>query len=306
LRSGSLRGVRVWVSGARGFVGGWLLPRLARDGHAAVGADHDVDVRDAAAVDTAIAAAQPDAIVHLAALASVADSYGDPDAVARVNYLGTLHVLRAAARRAPQARVLLVSSGEVYGGADTETPIAESAPLAPASPYARSKAAADLLGAAHAAGGLDVVRARPWNHTGPGQSDAYVASSFARQLAEIAAGRREAVLRVGNLDAVRDFSDVADVADAYARLLDRAVPAGAYNVASGVAVRVGALLERLCEHAKLRPAIEVDPARHRAGRASVGDASRLRRATGWAPRLSLDDTLARLYDDWRRRLSATP
>ncbi len=298
--------MRVWVSGAAGFVGTWLLPRLARDAHEVVAADRKVDVCDAAAVDASIAAARPDAVVHLAASASVADSFTDPAATARVNYLGTLHVLRAIARRAPKARVLLVSSGEIYGGAADPDPIGEDAPLAPGSPYARAKAAADRLGAAFASDGLDVVRARPWNHTGPGQSDAYVASSFAHQLAEMALGRREPVLRVGNLEAVRDFLDVADVVDAYALLLDRSVPAAAYNVATGLPTKMARLLELLAAHAGLQPAIEVDPARVRADRPSVGDAAKLREATGWSPQIPLEDTLARLFDAWRDRLSATP
>ncbi len=151
-----------------------------------------------------------------------------------------------------------------------------------------------------------MVRARPWNHTGPGQSDAYVASSFARQLAELALGRREPVLRVGNLAAVRDFLDVADVVDAYARLLDRSVPIGAYNIASGVPRTIASLLESLAAHAEVRPAVEVDAARVRADRPSVGDATKLREATGWSPKIALDDTLARLFDAWRDRLSATP
>ena len=297
--------MRVWVSGAGGFVGPWLLPRLTRDRHDVVAADREVDVCDAAAVAAALDRAQPDAIVHLAALASVATSYADPEAVARVNYFGTLHVLRAALHHVPRARVLLVSSSEIYGGSATSDPIDEGARLAPVSPYARTKAAADLLGAAFAESGLDVVRARPWNHTGPGQADGYVASSFARQLAEMVLEKRDPVLRVGNLDAVRDFLDVADVVDAYARLLDPGVPRGVYNIATGVPIRIAQLLERLIEYAGLRPQIEVDPARHRPDRASVGDATRLRRATDWAPRIPLEDTLARLFDAWLRRLSAS-
>ena len=298
--------MRVWVSGAHGFVGAWLLPRLATDGHSVTAVDREVDVCDADAVAVSIGAARPDAVIHLAALASVASSFDDPDAVARVNYFGTLHVLRATQRHAPRARVLLVSSSEIYGGSTTADPIGEDAPLAPVSPYARTKAAADLLGAAFAAGGLDVVRARPWNHTGPGQTDTYVASSFARQLAEMKLGRRDPILRVGNLDAVRDFLDVADVVDAYVRLLDPRVARGAYNIATGVPVRIAAMLERLIEHGGVRPKIEVDPARYRPDRASVGDATRMRRATGWAPRIPLADTLAHLFDAWLRRLSASP
>jgi len=299
-----LAAVRIWVSGARGFVGSWLVPRLEAAGHAVVAVDRDVEVCDAAAVEASIGAARPEAIVHLAALASVAASLGEPARTARVNALGALHVLRAAQRRAPAARVLLVGSGEVYGAA-AEGAFDEAAPLAPGTPYARAKAVADRLGAVFAARGLDVVRARPFNHTGPGQGDAFVASSFARQLAEIEAGRRPPRLAVGNLAAVRDFLDVADVVEAYRLLLDRAVPAGAYNIASGAGIAIGELLGRLLAISTARPEVREDPARWRPANAAVGDAGRLRRATGWAPRVPLDETLARLLADWRARISGS-
>ena len=152
-----------------------------------------------------------------------------------------------------------------------------------------------------------MVRARPWNHTGPGQSDAYVASSFARQLAEMALGRREPVLRVGNLDAVRDFLDVADVVDAYVRLLDPRVPRRRLQRRERRPDEIAQLLELLVEHARLRPAVEVDPARASAPIARRSATPRsCARATGWSPRIPLDDTLARLFDAWRDRLSATP
>lgn len=298
--------MRIWISGARGFVGSWLVPRLEAAGHAVIAVDREVDLVDAAAVSASIAAARPDAIVHLAALASVAASIGEPAATARVNTLGALHVLRATARHAPRARVLLVGSGEVYGAASDDRAFDEGAPLVPGSPYARSKAAADLLGAAFSTRGLDVIRARPFNHTGPGQSEAFVASSFARQLAEIEAGRRAPELRVGNLESVRDFLDVADVVDAYERLLDRAVPAAAYNIASGAGVSIGALLQRLLACSTARPEVREDPARWRPTDAAVGDASRLRRVTGWKPSRPLSDTLVRLLEDWRERLRRSP
>jgi GDP-4-dehydro-6-deoxy-D-mannose reductase len=289
------------MSGASGFVGSALAPRLARDGHDVVPAR--VDVTDAGAVADSIAAAAPAAIVHLAALASVAGSFAAPESFARVNYLGTLHVLRGAARHAPRARILVVTSGEIYGGSAQAAPFDEDAPLAPASPYARSKAAADALAAASP---LDVVRARSFNHTGPGQSDVYVAASFARQLAEMELGRREPVLHVGNLAAVRDFLDVDDVVEAYVRLLHPTLPGGAYNVASGTGRSIAELLELLIEGSSVRPRIEVDAARWRADRASVGDAGRLRRTTGWKPAIPFEATLARLLGDWRARVSARP
>lgn len=296
----------MWVSGARGFVGSVLVPRLAQAGHDVVAADHETDVCDAGVVDAAIAAAAPDAVVHLAALASVAESFGAAERVARVNYAGTLHVLRAVQRHAPKARVLVISSGEIYGGSDAPVAVDESAQLAPGSPYARSKAAADLLAEAFATRGLDVVRARAFNHTGAGQKEPYVAASFARQIAEMEAGRREPVMHVGNLAAVRDFLDVRDVVEAYRRLLDRErVPAGAYNVASGVGRSIAELLQALVERSTIRPRVEVDASRFRPARPSIGDATRLRRATGWIPTIPFEATLAVLLDDWRARVSAS-
>lgn len=293
------------MSGATGFVGSWLTPRLERAGHEVVAVGHEVEICDAEAVERSIAGARPDALVHLAGLASVARSLAEPERAARVNYLGALHVLRAAAARAPGARVLLVGSGEVYGEAPAGAaalPFTESTPLAPRSPYARAKAAADLAGAAFAARGLDVVRARPFNHLGPGQSDAFVAASFARQIAEIEAGRRAPLLRVGNLEGVRDFLDVRDVVEAYARLLERSVPAGAYNVASGTGTSIRALLEGLLAASPAKPALEVDSARWRPAGVAVGDATRLARATGWRPRVALTDTLSSLLGHWRERV----
>lgn len=267
--------------------------------------DRDLDVRDYAAVEARVAELAPQAIVHLAAQSSPALSLGAPEESIRINFLGTCHVLEAAARRAPRARVLLIGSGEQYGpAAPGAAAWTESAPFRPGTPYARSKACSDLLGAHYAARGLDVVRVRAFNHSGPGQSDTFVLPSFARQAAEIAQGRRAPVFSVGNLDSVRDFLDVDDVVDAYLRLLDPRVPAGAYNVASGVGRRIGTLLDLLRQEAGIEARVEVDPARIRPADVSVGDASRLRAATGWEPRVPFEVSLRRVLDDWRARVAA--
>jgi GDP-4-dehydro-6-deoxy-D-mannose reductase len=303
---GSLPAVRVLVTGAGGFVGRVLLPRLRAAAFDVTACDLDLDVTDAIAVERRVGELAPDAIVHLAAISSVGASQRDAERTYRVNFLGSRVVLEAALRCAPEARVLLVGSGDAYGSTAPGTaPFAEANPLRPRSPYARTKACADLLGAAYAERGLDVVRTRSFNHTGAGQSEDFVASAFARQIAEIACGRRAPQLRVGNLESVRDFLDVSDVVEAYALLLDRDVPAGAYNVASGRGVRIGDLLAQLLAHAQLEPRIEVDPERLRPTDCTVGDATRLRDATGWAPRVPLSATLARLLEDWRDRLRAS-
>jgi GDP-4-dehydro-6-deoxy-D-mannose reductase len=297
--------VQALVTGAAGFVGRHLCPRMTSAGWQVCAVDRDLDVRDYAAVEARVAELAPQAIVHLAAQSSPALSLSAPEESIRINFLGTCHVLEAAARRAPRARVLLIGSGEQYGpAAPGAAAWIESAPFRPGTPYARSKACADLLGAHYAARGLDVVRVRAFNHSGPGQSDTFVLPSFARQAAEIAQGRRAPVFSVGNLDAVRDFLDIDDVVDAYLRLLDPRVPTAAYNVASGVGRRIGTLLDLLRQEAGIEARIEVDPARVRPADVSVGDASRLRAATGWAPRVPFEISLRRVLDDWRARVAA--
>lgn len=298
--------MRALVTGSAGFVGQHLLPRLGDAGFEVIGTDLELDVTNEAAVAAKVAELRPAVIVHLAALSSVAASWREPELAYRVNYLGTRSVLEATARVASEARVLLVGSAEEYGSAEPgSAPFTEASPLRPRSPYARAKAAADLLGARYAQRGLDVVRVRPFNHAGPGQSDVFVLASFARQVAEIESRRREPVLRVGNLNSVRDFLDIEDVIEAYVRLLDPRVPAGVYNVASGNGAPLSDHLEALLALARLRPSIEVDPERLRPADFAVGDAGRLRRATGWAPRVPLSRTLERVLDYWRKRVAAS-
>jgi GDP-4-dehydro-6-deoxy-D-mannose reductase len=301
--------MRVFVTGAKGFVGGHLLPRLHEAGMEVTATDREVDVTDSTSIRGAIRRAAPDALIHLAAQSSVAASWKEPLEAFRINYLGSLTLLAAVRAEAPDARVLLIGSADAYGGAGrSERPIRESAPLAPRSPYARSKAAAEQVGALAAARGLDVVRVRAFTHIGSGQADHFVASSFARQVSEIAAGAREPTLSVGNLDSVRDFLDVRDVVDAYARLLDRKVPADIYNVAGGRGVPIRTVLYELLALAGLDDAVsvEIDPDRYRETDYLIGDASRLRAATGWSPRIELRDTLRGLLGWWNERVGLRP
>lgn len=302
---GSLAAVRVLITGSGGFVGRQLAPHLERAGHEVHGRDLELDVADAGAVAAALREIAPDAVVHLAAVSSVAASERDRALTFRVNFLGSRNVLEAVSQASPAPRLLLVSSGEVYGvGPPDAAPFDESAPLRPRSPYARSKACADLLAARHRARGAPVVRVRPFNHTGPGQSDAFVLPSFARQLAEVAAGRRPPRLRVGNLDSVRDFLDVEDVLRAYTKLLEAPLAHGLYNLASGVGRRIGDLLDALIARAGVDVAIEVDPERFRPTDRGVGDAGRLRRDTGWAPEVALETTLERIFNAAAQQVAA--
>jgi GDP-4-dehydro-6-deoxy-D-mannose reductase len=270
--------------------------------------DREVDVTNLESMRAALRTGPPDALVHLAAQSSVAASWKDPLGAFRLNYLGSLTVLSAVEAEAPHARVLLIGSSDAYGNPRSQPgrPIRESDPLHPESPYARSKAAAEQLGAVAVARGLDVVRVRAFTHIGAGQTDRFVASSFARQVAEIAGGVREPRLSVGNLDSVRDFLDVRDVVDAYCRLVEPGVPADVYNVASGHGVAIRELLDELLDLAGVSAKVEVDPELFRPSDFSVGDASRLRAATGWTPRFPLRETLGGLLDWWRGQIPAIP
>jgi GDP-4-dehydro-6-deoxy-D-mannose reductase len=298
--------MRVLVTGARGFVGGHLLPLLIDRGWEVTATDRELEVTDRNAVEAKLKQLMPQAIVHLAAQSSVAASHDEPELTLRVNYLGALSVLRGAQHCGSRPRVLLIGSADQYGTTDLGSePFTEASPLRPSSAYARSKAEADQLGAAFAEVGLPIVRIRAFNHSGPGQPDTFVLSSFARQIAEIEVGQREPVLRVGNLESVRDFLDVGDVVEAYIRLLNPQVEPTVYNVCSGVGVQLGVLLEALLERATIRPRIECDPERFRATDFSVGDASRLRAATGWEPVVPIEQTLDRLLDYWRQAVTGS-
>ncbi len=296
--------MRILVTGARGFVGGHLVPLLIDRGWEVTATDRDLDVTDRHAVEAKLEQLAPHAIVHLAAQSSVAASQENPDLTLRVNYLGTLSVLRGAQHCGSQPRVLLIGSADQYGTTHSSSePFTEASPLKPTSVYARSKAEADQLGVTFADVGLPIVRVRAFNHSGPGQPDSFVLSSFARQIAEIESGQREPVMRVGNLDSVRDFLDVADVVDAYVRLLDAQVEPTAYNVCSGVGVQLRVLLDALLERSTTQPRIESDPERFRPTDFSIGDASRLRAATGWEPTVPIEQTLERLLSYWRQKVS---
>ncbi|MEM9173813.1 MAG: GDP-mannose 4,6-dehydratase [Myxococcota bacterium] len=297
--------MRVFVTGAGGFVGRRLRPRLERAGHAVIGTDREVDVTDAEALRAALERTRPDAVVHLAAMSSVAESWRSPTRCYRLNFLGTRALLEGHARVCPEARVLLIGSADQYapvgGEGQDRMAFSESTPLRPRSPYARTKAAAEALGTAAAEDGRAIVRVRAFNHTGAGQADAFVVSSFARQVAAIRDGRQAPVMRVGNLESVRDFLHVDDVLEAYVALLDPRVPPEVYNVAGGVATPIQSLLDRLLALAEISPRVETDPDRHRPTDWLVGDATRLRKATGWAPRISLDAILRELLADWTER-----
>jgi GDP-4-dehydro-6-deoxy-D-mannose reductase len=292
---------RVLITGADGFAGRHLRAELELRGSEAI--PSSADVRDAAALAREVRAARPDAIAHLAAITSVADAWSGEREVWEVNALGTLNVVLAVHEHAPEARLLVASSAEVYGRvAEDEGPIAEDHRVAPISPYGRSKVGAEL---ACARDDLDVVVVRPFPHTGPGQTETFAIPSFAGQIARIEAGLAAPTLKVGNLAAQRDYCDVRCVVDAYARLLERHGEPRVVNVATGTAHSIASVLDRLLALATVQIAVEIDPSRIRPADIPwlVGSPQRLTSATGWGPTRSLDETLADVLNAAREGVS---
>jgi GDP-4-dehydro-6-deoxy-D-mannose reductase len=315
--------MRVLITGATGFAGRHLAKLCAsRDAHV-VGlgrrphespATADLneyvtaDLTSPGGTRAAIRAAAPDAVFHLAAEASVAVSWKAPEATIRANLDSTLNVLEAVRHDCPEAHVLVVCSGEEYGNHDS-LPLTEDHVLRPQNPYAVSKAACDLAAGFYAdAYGMHVVRMRAFNHAGPGQSDAYVISKFARQIAEAGAGDRagEPVeIVTGNLHVRRDFTDVRDVVRAYWLALERAQP-GVYNVCSGRSTEISEILAGLARHAGVKLQQTTDPALLREHEVIEirGSHEKLTAASGWEPEIPLERTLADTVEWWRERAVA--
>jgi GDP-4-dehydro-6-deoxy-D-mannose reductase len=316
------RRMKVLVTGADGFVGRYVVPELRRAGHtplemiqpgAAAGLPEEptavaCDVRDADGLRRLVGRVQPDGCIHLAGIAFVPTGWSDPELVFSVNLLGTINLLEAFRHEAPSARLLVVTSSEVYGRPVSSAPLTEDAPLAAANLYAVSKLSADRAALLYARRyGMPVMTARPQNHIGPGQSTQFVATSFAAQLADMAdRGGAGAVIRVGNLDCERNFTDVRDVARAYRLLVERGRPGEGYNIGSGQLVKVAEILRLLCHLAGVQPRVEVDPERYRPlDNPPTLDIRKILQHTGWKPEMDLSDTLRDIYEDIRRPRPAT-
>ncbi len=285
-------------------MGRWLSAHLEERGDSVVVSDAETDVTDENIVSRAIEAARPEVVFHLAALAHVGESWRAPLDVLRVNVLGTASVLAATRRVAgPETTVVVVSSAEVYGAVSPDKlPVAESAPLCPATPYAASKAAAENVALQAWRGyGQRVVLVRPFNHAGPGQAPTFAVPGLARRI--LAARRTGATeLRVGTLTTRRDFTDVRDVVRAYRLLAEEAEAGGVYNVCSGHDVAISEVVDRLMTLSGIELRLVVDPALVRPVDVPVvcGDPSRIESATGWKPQISLDETLRDVLDDLER------
>ena len=302
--------MKALVTGADGFVGRYLADALQRGGAEAVlaggpaarGPFLPLDINDGDSVRAAFEAAKPDVVFHLAAQTFVPDSIASPKETYRTNVLGTAAILHAVRGQrdagGASARVMLVSSAEVYGKQEQSAyPLKESVAPNPGNPYAASKAAAEALVLGESSTyGLDVVITRAFNHIGPGQSDRFVVATFASQLAAIAKGAAPQ-LWVGNLEAKRDFLDVRDVVEAYVALASGGESGQIYNVASGSAVSIREILGELVRIARVPVEIREDPERTRPSDTplSCGNSEKLRGRTGWAPNLTLRRSLQDVY-----------
>ncbi|TGQ32727.1 NAD-dependent epimerase/dehydratase family protein [Mesorhizobium sp. M00.F.Ca.ET.216.01.1.1] len=304
---------RILITGASGFVGSALLHLLERDhseckvfafGHGE-GQQNAIDLLDREAVDAAVRKVQPTALIHLAAVAVPSDARSAPRHAWNVNVTGTMNLAESVTRHAPKARFVYVGSSEAYGASflSAAGPVTETAPLRPMTVYGATKAAADLMIGQMAYDGLHAVRFRPFNHTGPGQSDAYVVSAFARQVAEIVSGKNEPVIHVGNLEPERDFLDVRDVVRAYARSaiddLD-AEPDHVYNIASGQPRKIRDILDTLIAQSGIDIEVRVDPEKLRPNDIpfASGDASKARDRLNWKPLVPFEQTIADVFGYW--------
>jgi GDP-4-dehydro-6-deoxy-D-mannose reductase len=298
---------RTLVTGASGFVGLFLICHLLAEGHEVVGTVHysgkelpegcrsvPLNMTDREAVRRAIAENSPDEIYHLAGVARPAS--GAVEELYEVNFGGALNLLEAVREEAPEADVLLVGSAYAYGRVDR--PIIEADPLNPINHYGVSKAAADMLGYSYAVGGLRVVRARPFNHSGPGQSPDFLLPTLIQQSAEILAGRREPIIYLGNLNSVRDLSDVRDVVRAYGLILRNGRPGEAYNVGSGRGVSVRELFELVHQEVGVEVRLSVEPSRVRATDIPylVANVGKAHRELGWEARIPLEQTIKEMLE----------
>lgn len=322
--------MRALVTGAAGFAGshlaelllsrgmevhGLVMPGVSLDNLQEIRAGapspdrlrvREVDIVDAEGLVAAVADIRPDRVYHLAALSSVRDSLEDPAEAFRVNTVGTQNILEAVRRVGVKPRILVVSSAEAYGdSANLGRPLREEDPLLPVSPYGASKAAAEAVAVRYAREfALDVIRVRPFPHTGPRHSPQFAFPGWALQLAEIEAGRRPPRLQVGNLEVRRDLSDVRDVVSAYLLALENGKPGAVYNVCSGRVYSLREILEALINLTELRVDVVPEPERLRPQDLQVlaGTPHALHALTGWEATIPLNRTLADLLSYWRSRL----
>ncbi len=317
--------MKILITGAAGFVGAYAVEAFAAKGYAVHAAIlpqetlspellplctvHHFDLLDTASVSALLQEIQPDMILHLAAQSSVAAAWKQPQLTADLNIKGTVNLLEAARNLPVLPRILLTGSAEEYGKLPSDAEgaqlVSESAPLHPVNIYAATKAAAEQLAGVYAAAyGLPVICVRAFNHFGPKQREIFVVADFCRQAAEIELGLREPVIRTGNLDAKRDFTDVRDIVRAYVLLLESGRAGETYNIGSGKAAAISEMLDMILSCCRVPVRHEIDPAKLRPAETAylAADITKLQKDTGWRPEIPTAQTIADTLDFWRQKL----
>jgi len=300
---------RLMVTGLDGFVGRHVKRAVedSRDRRfELVEPRSAIELTEPATLKQAIEETRPDSVLHLAAQSFIPASVKDPRATYEVNFFGTLNLLQTLKAGGFRGRMLYVGSADAYGAVrDEDLPILESHPLRPRTPYGVSKAAAELLCYQWTQDqGFDIVMSRPFNHLGPGQAEHFVVPDFAKQIMEIKLGRREPVIKVGAIDVTRDFTDVRDVALAYLALMEQGSRGEVYNVCSGREYSIREVLDELIRLAGVECKIVGEDSRLRAAehRRSRGSFDKLKKCTGWQPRIAMTDSLRDVLAHWDKKL----
>lgn len=318
--------MRVLITGISGFAGSHLADTCVSQGAEVWGLTQTpgphpnlahlgdrislltANITDRADMEAALVAIKPDRIYHLAAQAHVPTAWSNPAETLTTNILGQLHVILGMQDHAPEARLLVVSSSNVYGMVEVEDqPVNETTPFRPADPYAVSKVGQDMLALQYAQShGLFIVRVRPFNHIGPRQAPDFVIARFAQELAEMEAGLRPPTMKVGNMSAQRDFTDVRDMAHAYWLALEGGAPAAVYTIGSGTARSIDEMLQIMLGQARVEIQVETDPALFRPGDLPIlqADPRVFQEQTGWRAAIPLEQTLEDTLDYWRQKARA--
>ena len=316
--------MKALITGISGFAGSYLAEFLINKGYEILGVFYDkstfsnldgfidritlyqCDIRNYDNLKKIIEKVQPDEIYHLAAISFVLNSLKDPKLTFDTNLYGALNLYQAIIELKFNPKILFVGSADEYGVVnENDLPIKEECPLRPMNPYSISKASADFLSYAYFKNyNLNIIRVRPFNHIGPRQSPEFVCSSFAKQIAEIEKGLKEPIIKVGNLEAKRDFTDVRDMVRAYWLAMQKGETGEVYNICSGRTVRIKELLSNLLGLSSRKIEIMKDPKRMRPSDNPIlqGDFSKFRGRTGWEPEISLDETLRDTLEYWRKIL----
>lgn len=292
--------MKILVTGANGFAGAHLCEYLKSAGHQVLAPR--IDLLNATDTAGALAKINPEGVIHLAAMASVGESISSPAKILRNNILAQLNLLETLRRKNSPARILIIGSADEYGKGSDQS-IDEETPLMPTSPYAVSKIGQDFLGLQYfLTYGMKIIRVRPFNHIGEGQTPGFVVPDFVKQIVDIEKSGRPGIMWVGNLETIRDFTDVKDMVQAYELALTQGIPGEVYNLGSGRGIQIKKLLSTLISLSKAKIIIKTDSSRFRTGEQPklICNSQKFQNLTGWKAEIPLENTLRRVLEWWRK------